>query len=125
MKDDRVYIDLIINACEKLNKYVSDLDFTQFTKDDKTQSAVIMQLHVIGEEAKKISEQTRVQIIVPWAQIIAQRNIISHEYFALELQSIWDTVTKDAPKLATALKSYLRSQGSEYIPPFDNPEPLL
>ena len=125
MKDSRVYIDLIISACDKVATYVGGMDFVQFAQDDKTQSAVIMQLHVIGEQAKKLDDETRAKIAVPWAKIIAQRNIISHEYFAIELPQIWDTVMKDVPELAVKLYEYLHSQGTEYIPPFGNPEPLL
>jgi uncharacterized protein with HEPN domain len=41
------------------------MEYDQFAADDKTQSAVIMQLHVIGEEAKKIDSEVRMQIDVP------------------------------------------------------------
>jgi uncharacterized protein with HEPN domain len=125
MKDSRVYIDLIISACDKVATYIGDANFAQFEHDDKTQSAVIMQLHVIGEQAKKLDDETPAKIAVPWEKIIAQRNVISHEYFALELSSIWNTITTDVPALAIKLHEYLHSQGTEYIPPFGNPEPLL
>lgn len=40
-----------------------------FLEDQKTQSAVIMQLALIGEMAKKISESTRSEVNVPWKEI--------------------------------------------------------
>ncbi len=125
MKDSKVYLDLIIHACDKIAEYISGFDIEQFSQDDKTQSAVIMQLHVIGEEAKKLDEETRNAIAMPWEKIIAQRNFIAHEYFALELPLIWETAIKDIPQLSDALRKYLQSQGTEYMPPFENPEPLL
>ena len=125
MKDSRVYLDLIISACDKIAAFISDLDASAFERDEKTQSAVIMQLHVIGEEAKKLDAATQADIDMPWEKIIAQRNLISHQYFALELPLIWETATTDVPRLATALREYLHAKGSEYIPPFDNAEPLL
>lgn len=125
MKDSKVYIDLIINACDKITSFIADQDNAQFGRDEKTQSAVIMQLHVIGEQAKKLDEVTRAEINLPWEKIIAQRNMISHEYFALELPLIWETIITDVPRLSMTLREYLRASGSEYIEPFGNAEPLL
>lgn len=93
--------------------------------DEKTQSAVTMQLHVIGEDAKKIDDATRAEIDLPWEKIIAQRNMISHEYFALELPLIWETMMRDVPHVSATLRAYLRSNGTEYMPPYQDSEPLL
>jgi len=125
MKDSLVYLDLIIDACDKIALFIADTNLGTFMEDKKTQSAVIMQLHVIGEEAKKVDDVMRAEIDLPWEKIIAQRNMISHEYFALELPLIWETATHDIPHLATMLREYLHSKGAAYMPPFQDTEPLL
>jgi len=44
---------------------------------------------------------------IPWAQIVAMRNILVHEYFAIDLEEIWSTVEKDLPKLKDSIKLIL------------------
>ncbi len=47
-----------------------------------------MQLQIIGEMAKKLDENSMREIDVPWKMIIGLRNMISHDYFLLELNTI-------------------------------------
>lgn len=44
---------------------------------------------------------------IPWAQIVAMRNILVHEYFAIDLEEIWFTIEKDLPKLKDSIKLIL------------------
>ena len=125
MKDNKVYIDLIISACKKISEYIEGLDQAAFLKRSLVQSAVIMQLQVAGEEAKKLDEQTKSQIDVPWKMIVGLRNIIAHEYFLLEVQTIWKIASADIPALEQKLHEYLQTQGTSYVPPFGNTSPLM
>jgi uncharacterized protein with HEPN domain len=36
---------------------------------------------------------------IPWAQVVAMRNVLIHEYFGVDLQEVWRTVEKDLPAL--------------------------
>ena len=125
MKDSKVYIDLVISACKKISEYIAGLDEAAFLKQSMAQSAVIMQLQVIGEEAKKLDESTKDQVDVPWKMIMGLRNIIAHEYFLLELETIWKIASTSIPELEQKLHAYLQTQGSTYLPPFDNTSPLM
>lgn len=125
MKDNKAYIDLCIAACKKISEYLTDITETTFLEQSMVQSAVIMQLHVIGEMAKKLDEETRETVDVPWSMIIGLRNIISHEYFMLELDGIWKIATSEVPLLEQQLHEYLQSKGTSYIPPFDDASPLM
>ena len=51
MKDERVYLAQILDAVEKIREFVAGMDNAAFLKDRKTQSAVILQLALIGEFA--------------------------------------------------------------------------
>jgi uncharacterized protein with HEPN domain len=42
---------------------------------------------------------------VPWANIIGMRNRLIHAYFDINLDILWQTISKDLPELATTLKS--------------------
>ena len=125
MKDNNVYIDLIIAACQKITTYIGGLDEQAFLKDSIRQSAVLMQLHIVGEVAKKVEEHVMSEIDVPWKMIVGLRNLISHDYFALELKTIWNIAHENIPDLEKKLHGYLHGQGTSYIPPFDDKSPLM
>lgn len=125
MKDDNAYCDLIIAACQRINQYIVGLTEADFWADSKTQSAVIMQLQVIGETAKKFSDVTKNQVAVPWKQIIGLRDIISHDYFSLKLDFIWKMANKDVLDLEMKLGEFLKKSGTEYLPPFDDTTSLM
>ena len=49
---------------------------------------------------------------IPRAQIVGMRNILVHEYFAIDLEEIWSTVEKDLPKIKRFYKVNIRKNGS-------------
>jgi len=125
MKDSNTYIDLIIAACKKATEYIAELSEEDFRKQSIVQSAVIMQLQVIGEMAKKLDGKIKSEIDVPWNMIVGLRNIIAHDYFMLDLVAVWEIATKNVPELEEKLLAYLKSNGTSYIPPFDDTTPLM
>ncbi len=125
MKNSNAYLDLIISACKKISDYISGQDESGFFNHSIVQSAVIMQLQVIGEIAKKIDEKTRSEVDVSWKMIIGLRNIIAHDYFALDVKSIWHIASVNIPDLESKLHGYLAEHDTKYLPPFDDDTPLL
>lgn len=107
MKSDSVYLEQILESIEKIRQFVSGMDQAAFLKDQKTQSAVIMQLALIGELAKKISAPTKQSVKVPWKEIAGFRDRAIHDYYQIDLQVAWDTITLDLEPLATATRKHL------------------
>ena len=66
MKDDQVYLNQILEAITKIETFTTGLSRDQFLVDGKTQSAVILKLIIIGEEAKKVSEEVILKIDLPY-----------------------------------------------------------
>ncbi len=108
MKSDRVYLEQIAESIGKIRQFVSGMDQAAFLEDQKTQSAVIMQSALIGELAKKISAPTKQAIKVPWKEIAGFRDRAIHDYYQIDLQVAWDTITLDLEPLAKAVQEYLR-----------------
>ncbi|MEK7587191.1 MAG: DUF86 domain-containing protein [Patescibacteria group bacterium] len=103
MKDDKVYIDQILDSVNKIEKFVDSFDKEKFLTDQKTQSAVIMQLALIGEISKKISVDTKSKIDLPWKDIAGFRDRAIHDYFEIDLEVVWNTIIEDIPILKKAL----------------------
>lgn len=107
MKDDRVYLEQIVDCTNNIRDFVRGMDNPAFLKDRKTQSAVIMQLALIGELAKRISEPVKSCIAVPWREIAGFRDRAIHDYYQIDLQVAWDTIALDLEPLAKAIREYL------------------
>ncbi len=103
MKDDSVYIGQILDSIEKIESFVLGIQKEGFLKDVKTQSAVIMQLILIGEVSKKISETTKEIVDLPWKDIAGFRDRAIHNYFDMDLEVIWNTIISDMPLLKKLL----------------------
>jgi uncharacterized protein with HEPN domain len=70
--------------------------------------SLIRELEIIGEAASKVSRGTRSQSsTVPWQDITGMRNRLIHAYFDVDLDTVWNTVTKDLPVLKAELEKIL------------------
>jgi len=107
MKNDRVYLEQILESMEKIRQFVNGMDKDQFLKDQKTQSAVIMQLALIGELAKRVSDETRSKVDVPWKEIAGFRDRAVHDYYQIDLEVAWNTVILDLEPLREKLRKHL------------------
>ena len=106
-KDNNIYLKNILDKAEEAIEYCKDSTAEVFLNDGKTQSAVILKLIVIGEEAKKISEKVKNNINLPCKMIVGFRNMAVHEYFDIDVSQIWETEQNDLPILIKEIKAYL------------------
>ncbi len=103
-RDDAYLLDMLIAARDAL-EFSRGLTWEQFQNSSLHQHAIAKALENIGEAARKISAETRVaHPEIPWAQIIALRNRIAHDYFSLNLARIWDIVQREVPALIALIE---------------------
>ncbi len=107
MKDREITLDLMLQATEKIHIFLGGLSMETFLKDQKTQSAVIMQLIVIGELTKKLPDEIKNKIDLPWKLMAGFRDLAVHEYFELDLRQVWETALNDVPTVKLALEEYI------------------
>jgi len=63
-------------------------------------------LQILGEAAAALSEETRQRMPdIPWRQIIGMRHILVHQYFAVDLDVVWQAAPNDAPELRAAAQA--------------------
>ena len=91
------------DAIRKIEQFTAGTDVNSFARDEKTQSAVMLQLMLIGEMAKKLFETTKASFKLPWKEIAGFRDRVIHDYYDMDLDIIWDTVREDIPALKEVL----------------------
>jgi uncharacterized protein with HEPN domain len=86
-RDDCVYLKYIRDAVAKIQAYVKGVSKSTFLRDTLIQDAVIRQIEIIGEAAKRVSEKTRSENVqVPWQDISGMRNKLIHDYFGVDIE---------------------------------------
>ncbi|MGA2915283.1 MAG: DUF86 domain-containing protein [Sedimentisphaerales bacterium] len=96
------------NACRQIVGFIDRMDFEQFNKDQKTQSAVIHQFLVIGEVAKLLSEDFRkANSDFPWSAMARMRDKLIHHYRGVDLHEIWKAAKAEIPRLLAFLEKHL------------------
>jgi len=102
------YLRDILDAMEKAERFVENLSYEEFTEDDKTVFAVVRALEIIGEATKNIPDDSRkAHPDVPWKDMAGMRDILIHDYFGVDMETVWLTVTERIPKVKLLIQKML------------------
>ncbi len=118
MSENRLpdYLDQMRQAATDACSFVDGLGKDAFLADRRTQQAVIMSLVIVGEVATKVmdryAEFAEARSEVPWRSMRGMRNRITHGYFEINLDVVWDTVQTALPELLRQLPA-VRHDGQE------------
>lgn len=104
-RDFADYLHDMLEATEKVAKFVLGMTQEQFVADEKTQFAVVRGLEVLGEAAKKIPQTFREEHAeIPWREVAGMRDKLVHDYFGVNVEVVWKTAVEDVPRLAELLR---------------------
>ncbi len=105
------YLRHIIEAIERIHRYVEDVNEVTFLSDQKTQDAVIRNFGIIGEASRNIERHHRQfaedHSYLPLGFAYEMRNALSHGYFKVDLEIDWNTIYTNLPQLHTQIKQLL------------------
>ena len=100
----------MLEACEKVMRS-EGLDFHAFVRNELVYDAVLRNLEVLGEAAKKVPDSVRARHpSVEWRAIAGLRDVLAHAYFALDEATLWDIVAQQVPALAEVLRQILEEE---------------
>lgn len=105
-----MFIEDIIHAMNKIENYTKNLTYEDFAEDEMRIDAVIRNLEIIGEATKNIPNSIREKYTdIPWNKMIGLRNIAIHDYFGIDLDTIWEIITKNIPKTKPKITKMLKN----------------
>jgi uncharacterized protein with HEPN domain len=105
MRDYRLYLRDIVESVEAIERFVEGMGFDQFREDDRTSSAVIRKLEIIGEAAKGIPQNIRSKYPrIPWREMAGMRDKLIHSYFGVEYRLVWQTISQDIPRVKPLIR---------------------
>jgi uncharacterized protein with HEPN domain len=105
-KDNRIYIDHILNSIDLILDYISGHDHDSFSIDSRTQDAVVRQLEIIGEATKQVSREFRNKNPqVPWSEMAGMRDILIHDYIDVDLDIVWKTASESIGELKALIEN--------------------
>ncbi|MCL4547024.1 MAG: DUF86 domain-containing protein [Bacteroidetes bacterium] len=95
----------MLDAIDEALSFASGKTRTGLDADRMLVLSLIKEIEIIGEAASKISENYKANFSeVPWTDIVGMRNRLIHGYFEVDLNILWNTITKDLPFLKTKLQ---------------------
>lgn len=112
---DRAYLWDMLQAARDAAETVAGKGRAEWDKNKLIRLAVERSVEIIGEAARHVSKTLQKEHPeIPWSQIIGLRNILAHEYGQIDYDRLFETATRDIPRLIEKL--------STLVPPLDGDE---
>lgn len=109
-RSTRQRVEDILDAITTIRDDTLGMSFEKFAEAPQTQRSVLWSIGVIGEASRHMPQVVKDACSdIPWADVIAMRNRVLHEYFRADPQLIWNVIEFDLAPLEQALRATLIS----------------
>lgn len=109
MRNYQIYLKDILSAINSIEKFVEGMSLEDLKNDDKTSSAVIRKLEIIGEATKNIPKNIQNKNPeIPWKEMAGMRDKLIHFYFGVDHNLVWNTIKERIPKIKSFLENILK-----------------
>lgn len=111
VRDWKFRIADILEAVKDSLEITRGMDYETFRRDKRTLKAVLYNLAVIGEAARKLPKEVIDKFTsIPWRQMGDMRNVVIHEYFGVDTKILWETITNELPPIVNRLIDILSDE---------------
>ena len=109
---DLLYLRHMLDAVERIRRYLDGVGLEDFEADEVLQDAVIRQLEILGEAASRVDQEYRSSNPqIPWSKAISTRNRLIHGYLSVDMEIVYRTATHHVPRLRLSLEQAVDDLG--------------
>jgi uncharacterized protein with HEPN domain len=105
------YLGHLLQACDRILQYTSEMTHDQFMADSMVQDAVLRNIEILGEATRNLMDclpdLQSTYPHIPWMDIYAMRNRVAHGYFFINLELVWAVAVKNIPELRQQIAAML------------------
>lgn len=106
--EDLIRIRHMLDAVNEALTFIAGKERSDLEDNRMLALAIIKELEIIGEAASKLSSDFKAhQPDIPWMDIVGMRNRLTHGYFDIDLDRVWDTVQEDLLPLRNELQKIM------------------
>lgn len=107
-RSHRLYLEDILESASNILSYLGNLSCEELIRDKMRVDAIVRNFEIIGEAAGKIPQEIREKHpSVEWRKISDFRNVLSHEYFQIDFEIMWDIIENKLPELIDQVRKIL------------------
>lgn len=113
MKSPLLYLCEMLKAARNIKEFIEGMNKDTFLEDNLTKDAVVLQLEIIGEAAKSVSENIKsLSPEIDWEDITDIRDRLIYAYYDIDYDGVWNTAIKDIPVLEQAVGRLIKELNS-------------
>ena len=113
------YLEHIVEAAERIQRYLHGVDRAAFLRNEEKQDAVIRNFEIIGEAAANVGRQYQEFVAqhaeFRWQDAYGMRNVLSHGYFKVDPEVVWKTAQEDLPELKATVQSLIAELSADDV----------
>jgi len=109
---NREFVDYLLDlldSIDKIQQFISGMEYDTFKGDEKTLYAVIRALEIIGEAVKHIPDEIRGNSPeIPWKEMAGMRDVLIHDYFGVDVETVWVTASEKVPQIKPLIERLIK-----------------
>ena len=104
-RDPWIYVEYIAESVRFILEYSAHISREQFLDDHQVQDAVIRRFQIsVPQKFKDIHPE------IPWKEMMAQRDVLVHDYFDISFERLWTTIHSKLPSLGEQIANILKEK---------------
>jgi len=95
----KIYLEDILTSMLRIIEYIGERNFEEFKNNNMVVDAVVRNFEIIGEASNNLPDEIKNKYPeIPWRKMYGLRNLVSHEYFGIDYEMIWEIAKKNLPE---------------------------
>jgi len=95
-KESVIFIEHMLESIGDIRSFMRGVPKENLKRNKEKLNAVVRSIEIIGEAAKSIPGHFKNKHPeIPWREIVGTRDILIHHYFGIDVNILWNIITKD------------------------------